>query len=98
MSVGGNQGPIGLGQFLCAYHRMCSPTEKFGAADAEIGGDFVQTLDKIVVELDKYLAPGHDHMVTHMVEFRRFAYVSLTMPILTAISTAWVRSRAFSFS
>ncbi len=51
---------------------------QLGPVRAQFGGEGVETLDEVIVELHQHFASSHDHMVNHM--------VIGPLPIVTAAS------------
>ena len=65
-SVGSNEVAVGDSGVLCVDHGPRASPEQVGTTRSKRLGESVEVVDKIVVELHKYFASGHDHMVEHM--------------------------------
>jgi hypothetical protein len=58
---------VGLGELFSIEHGLSASPDQLGAVCAEIGCEFIELLNEIVIELNEYLTSSHVHRVNHMV-------------------------------
>lgn len=66
-AVCGLQFPVGFGELISIEHGLGASPDQLGAVCAEIGCEFIELLNEIVIELNEYLTSSHVHRVNHMV-------------------------------
>ncbi len=66
-SVGRAELTIGRSVLFSVKDCLRTSTHQLGSIGAELGGQRVELLHEIVVELYEYFTSGHDHMLSHMV-------------------------------